>query len=1033
MSLNEQVFGFDQKQQQALLTTIFNKIEEINTELDLQGKSTERIVVNYKNLTEEQKNVISKLKDQYGLMQKLDKLGDDQIEKQKVMNEFAETAAKILEQREKNVSKYLTNMEKAERDQRTAANEYQNAMDQRLQVLDKLRDKETMIYENSKDRAQTEERINSLQEQSLQNGAKMNRLDSEKQKNLEDQKKIQNEIFNLQQQLDSGNVSDDQRQEVQSQLNVLMQQQNEIQQQSAMIVYELNATDQERIRINNELSDAAAQQRDFYEESIRLENERLELEEEAIETELRQEAARKAEIEARQKLRREENEQDIRDSHNRLNAEKLIRAERLKEENKELKKKGAANLTPEEKRQIQKNKKEAIELEKQVEEDERGGDREGFVAMGKNGGGPMINYGQDVNGHQITTLGDYMKNTLVQSISKAISAMAKQLDETVKNVAGLYTTYNARVNYRLNQLGKFEEEVKLVNDTVGYSGAVTQQKVIEKIGEAVDKGIAYNVEQRAFLSTVSENIQSTFDAFNSNLTRIIRIQQQDSTVARLGLEKSLNDLLNFYYQDTSYLNDAFDNVSSAIFEMQAMQSRNEAVETEFVIQKWLGSLYSLGASSNAVQQIATGLGYLGSGNVNALAGNTQLQSLLALSASKAGLDYAELLTGGLTARDTNELLKAMVGYLSDIADSTAQNKVVTSAFGNVFGMSISDIKSFQNLSSSIGDIYQETLDYKQATAYTQNALNNYTRNLGTAAYMNNIVENIKFGVGSQFANGGMYVFYRVVDLLDELTGGGPTISIAPWGLGIQATVFELIKSAMFGTGLLTSLAFGNYTGNPTDLSTWGYNDIVQRGSGFGLRSTQQGTSYSASVGNASSSDTENQAISEGSEKTTQVESTTGRGQEKGIDDIYEALVYPGDKNKLSDLSAKVVDIDEKLKRALELGNQITTQSVRKAVNVNIQKINGFDIQGGVIRTQPDEDWVKLIKGAAVLIKYGEVMEGFNDKLIQQIVKNASDDDKLTLQDFLDIMVPMLESDTGIPVRIESTDSVTNLMADLTRR
>ena len=112
-----------------MLTTIFNKIEEINTELDLQGKSTERIVVNYKNLTEEQKNVISKLKDQYGLMQKLDKLGDDQIEKQKVMNEFAETAAKILEQREKNVSKYLTNMEKAERDQRTAANEYQNAMD----------------------------------------------------------------------------------------------------------------------------------------------------------------------------------------------------------------------------------------------------------------------------------------------------------------------------------------------------------------------------------------------------------------------------------------------------------------------------------------------------------------------------------------------------------------------------------------------------------------------------------------------------------------------------------------------------------------------------------------------------------------------------------------------------------------------------------------------------------------------------------------------------------------------------------------
>jgi hypothetical protein len=91
--------------------------------------------------------------------------------------------------------------------------------------------------------------------------------------------------------------------------------------------------------------------------------------------------------------------------------------------------------------------------------------------------------------------------------------------------------------------------------------------------------------------------------------------------------------------------------------------------------------------------------------------------LLALSSSKAGLDYADLLTKGLNASDANELLKAMVEYLAEIADSTAQNKVVTSAFGNVFGMSVSDIKSFQNLQSSIEDIYNETLSYTQTTGY----------------------------------------------------------------------------------------------------------------------------------------------------------------------------------------------------------------------------------------------------------------------------------------------------------------------------
>jgi hypothetical protein len=56
--------------------------------------------------------------------------------------------------------------------------------------------------------------------------------------------------------------------------------------------------------------------------------------------------------------------------------------------------------------------------------------------------------------------------------------------------------------------------------------------------------------------------------------RIIRIQQQDSTASRLGMEKALNDMLNSYYKDTSYLTQTFDEVSSALFEMTANQSRN---------------------------------------------------------------------------------------------------------------------------------------------------------------------------------------------------------------------------------------------------------------------------------------------------------------------------------------------------------------------------------------------------------------------------------------------------------------------------
>ena len=170
-------------------------------------------------------------------------------------------------------------------------------------------------------------------------------------------------------------------------------------------------------------------------------------------------------------------------------------------------------------------------------------------------------------------------------------------------------------------------------------------------------------------------------------------------------------MLTAYYKDSSYLTDLYDSVSGSLMELTANQTREQAVETEYVIQKWLGSLYSVGASSNAIQQIATGLGYLGSGNVNALAGNQNLQTLLAMSASRAGKDYATLLTSGLTASDTNDLLRAMVEYLAEIAQSTEENKVVASAFGNVFGLSLSDIKSFANLSSTVGNIFDEALTY----------------------------------------------------------------------------------------------------------------------------------------------------------------------------------------------------------------------------------------------------------------------------------------------------------------------------------
>jgi len=123
------------------------------------------------------------------------------------------------------------------------------------------------------------------------------------------------------------------------------------------------------------------------------------------------------------------------------------------------------------------------------------------------------------------SFGEYLGGVLEKAVSAAVKFLSKSLDDAVSNAVNLVTTYQQKINYRLEVIEdkSFKDIQKKVSQMVGNTGVVQQQKVIEKIGSIVDQGIAYNVEQRAFLSTIAENIQGTFDAFNSNLTRMIRI------------------------------------------------------------------------------------------------------------------------------------------------------------------------------------------------------------------------------------------------------------------------------------------------------------------------------------------------------------------------------------------------------------------------------------------------------------------------------------------------------------------------------
>ena len=225
----------------------------------------------------------------------------------------------------------------------------------------------------------------------------------------------------------------------------------------------------------------------------------------------------------------------------------------------------------------------------------------------------------------------------------------------------------------------------ILKNNLAVSPFVSLEKTLDNLAKLTEAGIAYNLEERAFLSTISDKIATTFDVFDSNLMRLIRLQQADTTAARLGMEAALTRFLNTMFADTSYLNNAYDNVSQAIIDANATMSREDSAEFEYVLQKWLGSLYSLGFSDTAVTKIAEGINYLATGNVQALAGNTPMQTLLAMSASRAGMDYANMLLYSPSPKELNDLLKSMVEYLREIAQNS-DNQVVKSAYGELFNI-----------------------------------------------------------------------------------------------------------------------------------------------------------------------------------------------------------------------------------------------------------------------------------------------------------------------------------------------------------
>lgn len=347
-------------------------------------------------------------------------------------------------------------------------------------------------------------------------------------------------------------------------------------------------------------------------------------------------------------------------------------------------------------------------------------------------------------------------NKVLEALRTALGMINDTIEKGIEQNIAIQRQYLGPVSARLQNFSSdsaaaFKDLSYNVRNIFTNSRYINQQKLIENIGHLVQEGVGYNLEDRAYLATIADRTVATFEILqNSNLNRMIRLQQADLTRQQFGVESYLTQFLNEYYKDTSYLSDMYDSVLAGLMDAVSQLEYDETTGFLFNVQKWMSALYSVGMSDSAINAIVQGINYLGSGNVNQLSGNTQLNTLLAMSAQRSGLGYSNLLTYGLSDKNVDKLLNSMVDYLRSIANNT-NNEVLKSEYGRVFGgLSVSDIRALQNLrDEDLLKLRTTTLDYVAAETEAKSQIENVKDRTPVAEQIENMYNNLVYSIGAQ--------------------------------------------------------------------------------------------------------------------------------------------------------------------------------------------------------------------------------------------------------------------------------------------
>ena len=415
----------------------------------------------------------------------------------------------------------------------------------------------------------------------------------------------------------------------------------------------------------------------------------------------------------------------------------------------------------------------------------------------------------------IKYLAEDFKDSFGKNVEKLASSLQSSLSGQLDSTINSYiNNYQSMISSLVGANKDWESITDNLNNALSANSLVRQENVYKNLTELIKAGISENVEQRAFLETISDDLNLLLDTQTGSLARLIRLQDASIAENRVAIEYSLREFLNQNYQTSEYIKDSYLKVADSISELQAINTTSIASSIESALQTWLGSYYSVGVSDSTISSLASAINSLGTGDLSNI--NSNISKLVMMGAATSGKSYGNLLTNGITAEDVS----AIMSGITDYAKSIEGNNVVRSQWASLFGLSISDLEALKNL-----NIANNT---QTVSSDINKLFDAYANFVPTTVGLKNTFENLMFTTATNIAsNDALYGSYFVTDILEK-SGIGSALSslgssIASMGLKktggalqVAGTAINYSKLIPYLGGLLSTVIGDNAFGNLGD-------------------------------------------------------------------------------------------------------------------------------------------------------------------------------------------------------------------------